>query len=62
MTASAKAHRSPSATLCQGRRPPGPRPPAAMPRSPRATEALSSARCVGPGPKSPKMAPMSSAL
>eukprot|EP00969_Alexandrium_andersonii_P303708 13426261-Alexandrium_andersonii.AAC.1 len=61
MTASARAQTSPSATMCQGRRPPGPKPPAARSRRPRATEALPSARCEGPGPKSPRIAPRSSA-
>eukprot|EP00969_Alexandrium_andersonii_P311967 13784247-Alexandrium_andersonii.AAC.1 len=61
MTASAKAQRSPSATLCQGRPPPGPRPPAARSRRPYTTEALSSAGCEEPGPRSPRIAPKSSA-
>eukprot|EP00969_Alexandrium_andersonii_P356077 15445797-Alexandrium_andersonii.AAC.1 len=57
MIASARARRSPSATLCHGRLPPGPRPPAARSRRPRTTEALPSARCVAPGRRSPRIAP-----
>eukprot|EP00969_Alexandrium_andersonii_P050650 2226058-Alexandrium_andersonii.AAC.1 len=61
MIASARVQRSPSATLCHGRLPPGPLPPAARSRRPCTTEALSSTRCVAPGRRSPRTAPRSSA-
>eukprot|EP00969_Alexandrium_andersonii_P100604 4438332-Alexandrium_andersonii.AAC.1 len=61
MIASARAQRSPSATLRHGRLPPGPRPPAAKSRRLRTAEALPSARCAGPGRRSPRIAPKSSA-
>eukprot|EP00969_Alexandrium_andersonii_P120552 5330095-Alexandrium_andersonii.AAC.1 len=59
--ASARAQRSPSATLCHGLLPPGPRPPSAKSRRPCTTEALPSARCAAPGRRGPRIAPESSA-
>eukprot|EP00969_Alexandrium_andersonii_P249075 11007589-Alexandrium_andersonii.AAC.1 len=59
--ASARAQRSPSATLRHGLLPPGPRSPTAKSQRPRTTEALSSARCVAPSRRSPRTAAKSSA-